>query len=83
MVSCDMLTTSLVVSCESSLQLACDCYVRHEECHALLKHVLKSYDNRIATGNFISEIVYDFFMERAACAIKVACEKRKQKSYSI
>ena len=87
-VACDMLTTSLrqesfrVIS-KSNLQLACDCRVRHEECHGLLKHVLKPYDNRSDRQFYIVEIVYDFSMTRAARAIKIACDNRKQKSYRV
>ena len=68
---------------KSNLQLACDCRVRHEECCGLLKHVLKPYDNR-SDGQFdIMEIVYDFSMTRAARALKIACDSRKQKSYRV
>ena len=70
-----------VVSCKSNLQLACDCRVRHGECHELLKHVLKPYDNCSDRQFDIVEIVYDFSMTRAARAIKIACNSRKQKLY--
>ena len=63
--------------------LACDCCVRHEECRGLLKHVLKPYDNRSDRQFDILEIVYDFSMTRAAGAIKIACDNRKQKSYRV
>ena len=69
-----------VVSCKSSLQLAYDCRVRHEECRGLFKHVLKPCDNR-SDRQF--EIVYDFSLTRAARAIKIACDNRKQKSYRV
>ena len=76
-------STTRIVSCKSNLQLACDCRVRHEECCGLLKHVLKLYDNR-SDGQFdIMEIVYDFSMTRAARALKIACDNRKQKSYRV
>ena len=48
------------VSCESSLQLRCDCRVRHEECRWLLKQVLKPYDNRSDRQFYIVEIVCEF-----------------------
>ena len=76
-------STTRVVSCKSNLQLACDCRVRHEECRGLLKHVLKPYDNRSDRQFDIVEIVYDIFMTRAARAIKIACDNRKQKSYRV
>ena len=38
--------TTRIVSCKSNLQLAYDCRVRHIRCRRILKHVLKSYDNR-------------------------------------
>ena len=44
-------STTRVVSCKSSLQLACDCRVRHKKCRELLKHVLKHYGNR-SNGQF-------------------------------
>ena len=44
-ISLDRLTTR-IVSCKSNLQLAYDCRVRHKKCRGILKHVLKSYDNR-------------------------------------
>ena len=72
-----------IVSCKSNLQLAYDCRVRHEECRGLLKHVLKPYDNGSDRQFDIVEIVYDFSMTRAACAIKIACDNRKQKSYRV
>ena len=81
-----MLTTSLrqeSFSCKSNLQLACDCRVRHEECRGLLKHVLKPYDNRSDQQFYIMEIVYDFSLTRAARAIKIACDNRKQKLYGV
>ena len=76
-------STTGIVSCKSNLQLACDCRVRHEECRGLLKHVLKPYDNRSDRQFYIVEIVYDFSMTRAARAIKIACDNRKQKSYRV
>ena len=76
-------STTRIVSCKSNLQLACDCRVRHEECRGLLKHVLKPYDNRSDRQFYIVEIVYDFSMTRAARAIKIACDNRKQKSYRV
>ena len=75
--------TTRIVSCKSNLQLACDCRVRHVECHGLLKHVLKPYDNHSDRQFYIVEIVYDFSMTRAARAIKITCDNRKQKSYSV
>ena len=75
--------TTRVVSCKSNLQLAYDCRVRHEECRGLLKHVLKLYDNRSDRQFDIVEIVYDFSMTRAARALKIACDNRKQKSYRV
>ena len=75
--------TTRVVSCKSNLQLAYDCRVRHEECRGLLKHVLKPYDNRSDRQFYIEEIVYDFSMTRAARAIKIACDNRTQKSFSV
>ena len=75
--------TTRIVSCKSNLQLAYDCRVRHEECRGLLKHVLKPYDNRSDRQFYIEEIVYDFSMTRAARAIKIACDNRKQKSYRV
>ena len=76
-------STTRIVSCKSNLQLACDCRVRHEECCGLLKDVLKPYDNR-SDGQFdIMEIVYDFSVTRAARALKIACDNRKQKSYRV
>ena len=75
--------TTRVVSCKSNLQLAYDCRVRHEECRGLLKHVLKPYDNRSDRQFYIEEIVYDFSMTRAARAINIACDNRKQKSYRV
>ena len=76
-------STTQIVLCKSNLQLACDCRVRHKECRGLLKNVLKRYDNR-SDGQFHSvEIVYDFSMTQAACAIKIACDNRKQKSYHV
>ena len=71
-------STTRIVSCKSNLQLACDCRVRHEECRGLLKHVLKPYDNCSDRQGDIMEIVYDFFMTRAARATKIACDNRKQ-----
>ena len=76
-------STTRIVSCKSNLQLACDCRVQHEECRGLLKHVLKPYDNRSDRQFDIVEIVYDFSMTRAARAIKIACDNRKQKSYRV
>ena len=77
--------TTRVVSCKSNIQLAYDCRVRHEECRGLLKHVLKPYDNRSDRQFYIEEIliVYDFSMTRAARAIKIVCDDRKQKSYRV
>ena len=75
--------TTRVVSCKSNLQLAYDCRARHEECRGLLKHVLKPYDNRSDRQFYIEENVYDFSMTRAARAIKIACDNRKQKSYRV
>ena len=80
--ACDKSTTR-IVSCKSNLQLTYDCRVRHEECRGLLKYVLKPYDNR-SEGQFYSvEIVCDFSMTRAARAIKIACDNRKQKLYRV
>ena len=76
-------STTQIVSCKSNLQLACDCRVRHEKCCGLLKHVLKPYNNRRDGQFYIMEIVYDFSMMRAARAIKIACDNRKQKSYCV
>ena len=76
-------STTRIVSCKSNLQLACDCRVRHEECRGLLKHALKTYDNRSDRQFYIVEIVYDFSMTRAARAIKIACDNREQKSYPV
>ena len=76
-------STTQIVSCKSNLQLACDCRVRHKKCRGLLKHVLKPYDNRSDRQFDIVEIVYDFSMTRAACATKIACDNRKQKSYRV
>ena len=76
-------STTRVVSCKSNLQLACDCRVPHEECRGLLKHVLKPYDNRSDRQFDIVEVVYDFSMTRAARALKIACDNRKQKSYRV
>ena len=76
-------STTRIVSCKSNLQLACDCRVRHEECRGLLKHVLKPYDNRSDRQFYIVEIVYDFSMTRAARAMKIACDNRKQKWYRV
>ena len=76
-------STTRVVSCKSNLQLACDCRVRHEECRGLLKHVLKPYGKRSDRQFDIVEVVYDFSMTRAARALKIACDNRKQKSYRV
>ena len=76
-------SSTQVVLCKSNLQLACDCRVRHEECCGLLKHVSKTYDNRSDRQFDIMEIVYDFSMTRAARAIKIVCDNRKQKSYCV
>ena len=76
-------STTRIVSCKSNLQLACDYRVRHEECRGLLKHVLKPYDNRSHRQFDIVEIVYDFSMTRAARAIKIACDNRRQESYRV
>ena len=76
-------STTRIFSCKSNLQLAYDCGVRHKECSGLLKHVLKLYDNRSDRQFDIVEIVYDFSMTRAARAIKIACDNRKQKSYRV
>ena len=38
--------TTRIVSCKSNLQVAYDCRVRHKKSRRILKHVLKSYDNR-------------------------------------
>ena len=76
-------STTRVVSCKSNLQLACDCLVRHEEYRGLLKHVLKPYDNRSDRQFDVMEVVYDFSMTRAARALKIACDSRKQKSYRV
>ena len=57
--------------------------MRREECRGLLKHVLKPYDIRSDRQFYIEEIVYDFSMTRAARAIKIACDNRKQKSYRV
>ena len=75
--------TTRIVSCKSNLQLAYDCRERHEECRGLLKHVLKSYDNRSHRQFDIVEIVYDFSMTRAARATKIACDNREQKLYRV
>ena len=48
-------STTRVVSCKSSLQLACDCCVR--DVVGFLKHVLKLYDNRSHRQFYIVEIV--------------------------
>ena len=48
-----------------------------------LKHVLKLYDNRSFRQFDIVEIVYDFSMTRAARALKIACDNRKQKRYRV
>ena len=45
--------------------------------------MLKPYDNRSDSQFDTVEIVYDFFMMRAACATKIACDNRKQKSYRV
>ena len=76
-------STTGVVSYKSNLQLACDCRVRYEECSGLLKHVLKPYDNRNDRQFDIVEVVYDSSMTRAARALKIACDNRKQKSYRV
>ena len=76
-------TTTRIVSCKSNLQLAFDCRVRHEECRGILKHVLKPYDNHSDSQFYIVEIAYDFSMTRAARAIKIACDNRKQNSYRV
>ena len=60
--------------------LNCDYRVRHEECRGLLKHDIKPYDNRSDRQFDNVEIIYDFSMTRAARAIKIACDNRKQKS---
>ena len=75
--------TTRIVSCKSNLQHACYCRVRHGKCRGLLKHVLKPYDNRSDGQFYIVEIVYDFSMTRAARAIKIACDNRKQRSYRV
>ena len=71
-------STTRVVLCKSSPQLACDCRVRHEQCCGLLKHVFEPHDNHSETQFDIVEIVYDFFMTRAARAIKITCDNPKQ-----
>ena len=75
--------TTRIVSCKSNLQLACDCRVRHEERRGRLKHVLKPYDNRSDRQFYIVEIVCNLSMTRAARAIKIACDNRKQISYRV
>ena len=65
------------------MRYAYDCRVRHVECRELLKHVLKPYDKRSHKQFYIVEIVYDFSMTRAARALKIACDNRKQKSYPV
>ena len=75
--------TTRIVSCKWNLQLVYDCRVRHEECRGLLKHVLKPYDNRSHRQFDIVEIVYDFSLTRAARAIKIACDNRRQESYRV
>ena len=72
-----------IVLRKSNLQLACNCCVRHEECRGLLKRVLKPYDNCSDRQFYIMEIVFDFSMMRAARAIKIACDNRKQKLYRV
>ena len=54
-----------------------------EECYGLLKYDLKPYDNRSHGQYDIMEIVYDFSMTRAARALKIACDNRRQKSYHV
>ena len=68
-----------VVSCKSNLSLACNCRIQHDGCRGFLKHVLKLYDNRSDRQFYMEEVAYDFFMTRAAPAIKIACDKSKQK----
>ena len=58
-------------------------YDTDEECHGILKHVLKPYDNRGDRQFYIVKIVYDFSTTRAARAIKIAFDNRKPKSYCI
>ena len=38
--------TTRIVWYKSTLQLAYDCRVRQKKCRRILKHVLKTYDNR-------------------------------------
>ena len=76
-------STTQIVSCKLNLQLACDCCVRHKKCRGVLKHVSKPYDNRSDRQFYIVEIVYNFSVMRAARAIKIACDSRKQKSYRV
>ena len=72
-----------VVSCKSSLQLAYDCRVRHGDCRGLFETCFKTLNNHSHRQFDIMEIVYDFSMSRAARALKIACDNRKQKSYRV
>ena len=54
-----------------------------DECRGLLKHVLNPYDDSSHRQFDFVQIVYDFSMMRAARAIKIACDNRKQKSYLV
>ena len=54
-----------------------------KKCRGLLKHVSKPYDNRGDRQFYIVEIAYDFSVTRAARALKITCDNRKQKSYHV
>ena len=72
--------TTRIVSCKSNLQPAYDCRVRQKKCRRILKHVLKSYDNRRYRQLEWRELCATFCMTRAA---RVACDSRKQKLYRL
>ena len=75
-------STTRVVSFKSSLELACDCRLRHKESCGLLKHVSKPYVNRNHSQCYIVEIVYDFSMTRESRAIKIKFDNHMQQLYA-
>ena len=80
-VAYDKLTTGLrhqFFSCNSNLQLTYDCRVRHQKCRRILKHVLKSYDNRRYMQSWMTRVVCDFLHDASSARSR----NRMRQSYA-
>ena len=63
-------STTGVVSCKSSLQLAGNCCVQHKESCGFLKHVIKPYDNRSHRQFDVMKIALRFFHDESSTRSK-------------